>query len=145
MDAWLERSAAKGLPRYELLDLFEAALLAIWARTRTTVGEVTLSLAADRVLHNVAGRSSVFASLTVEPNGRIQARALREDNALHHMKVVDGMRALLVEFLSVLGTLTADVLTPELHAELSSVAPDPAAGRLMAACALAHLGQRRPT
>jgi len=120
VDAWLERSAAKGMSRDALVDLFEAALHGLWVRTRTTLGEVTLTAIADRVLHNAAERLPVFGSLRVETSGRIHARELRETAAsLHHLKLLEGMRFVLVEFLTVLGNLTADLLTAELHDELS--------------------------
>jgi hypothetical protein len=37
--------------------------------------------------------------------------------------VLEGIRFVLVEFLTVLGNLTAGILTAELHAELSHVEP----------------------
>jgi hypothetical protein len=40
---------------------------------------------------------------------------------LEHGELAEGMRFVLVEFLTVLGNLTADVLTPALQAELSKV------------------------
>lgn len=129
VDQWLERSRAKGLPRVVLLDLFEAALLALWASTRSTLGEVTLTAIADRVLHNAAEEFPAFASLKVEQNGRIQARDLREKvDDLHHQKLLEAMRSVLVDFLTVIGNLTAELLSTELHAELLAVAPKPAAG-----------------
>jgi len=119
VDAWLEQAEAKSLPREALVDLFEAALHALWARTRTTLGEVTLTAIADRVLHNAAERLPAFASLRVEPSGKVEAGELRATVAsLHHLKLLEGMRSVLIEFLTVLGNLTAELLTQELHAEL---------------------------
>lgn len=121
VDAWLQQSEAARLPREALVDLFERALHGLWMRTSTTLGEVTLTAISDRVLHNAAERLPAFASLRVEPSGRIHARELRDTVAsVHHLKLLDGMRALLIEFLTVLGNLTAELLTPELHAELTN-------------------------
>lgn len=122
VDGWLERSRAKGLTRDSLMDLFEAAVLALWSRTSTTLGEVTLTAIAERILLHAAERYPAFASLTVEPDGRVRALGLRANaDALNHLKLVEGMRAVLVEFLTVIGTLTADLMTDELHAELRKV------------------------
>jgi hypothetical protein len=127
VDAWLERSA-KELPPEPLLRLFEAGLGALWARTNTTLGDVTLTAIADRVLYNAAERFPELASLKLDPDGGMQFRGLRE--RLESMRVpalTAGMRFVLVELLTVLGNLTAEVLTPELHAELANVAlPDTA-------------------
>ena len=46
VDAWLEGSAT-GLGPEALLRLFEAALDAVWIRTNTTLGEVTLTVDGD--------------------------------------------------------------------------------------------------
>ena len=144
MDAWLERSAAKTLTRDELVDLFDAMLCALWARTSTTLGEVTLFAIADRVLHNAAQRHPAFASLRVEPNGRIYTRELRHTEAwVHHLKLLEGMRDLLVELLTVLGNLTAGLLTPELHAELSGAATNGNARRASPRLAAAGLPAKR--
>lgn len=130
VDAWLERSA-KDLPPAALVELLEAALNALWARTKTTLGEVTLSAIAERVLCNASEKFPLLSSLEVEATGAISFRALRERaSAVHHSEVLEGGRFLVVEFLSVMGKLTAEILTPELHAELGSVArPDPSPPR----------------
>ena len=122
VDAWLERSA-KDLSPELLLQLFEAALGALWARTVTTLGDITLTAIADRVLYYAAERFTFFSSLKVDPNGGIQSRELREQlGSVHDAELLQGIRFVLVELLTVLGSLTAEILTPELQAELSKVA-----------------------
>ena len=122
VDAWLDRSA-KSLSPELLLQLLEAALGAVWGRTRTTLGEVALTVIAERVLHNASEKFPVFASLKVEPAGGIECSELRERiSSAHGSELRDGIRFVLVEFLTVLGNLTAEILTPELHEELGSVA-----------------------
>ena len=119
--AWLERSA-KGLSPEALLRLFEVAFGALWARTKITLGEVTLTAIAERVLHNASEKFPLLASLKVEAAGGIQCRDLRERvTSMHDSELLEGIRFVLVEFLTVLGKLTAEILTPELHSELSSV------------------------
>ena len=125
VDAWLERSAT-GLAPEALLRLFEAALDAVWLRTRTTLGEVTLTAIAERVLHNASESFSLLWSIKVEPTGGIQCRDLSERiGSIDLSELREAMRFVLVELLTVLGNLTADILTPALHAEISGVAlPD---------------------
>ncbi len=116
VDAWLERSG-KDLPPTALWELFEAALNALRARTKTTLGEVTLSGIAERVLCNASEKFPLLA---------LRERA----SAVHDSAVLEGGRFVLVEFLSVMGNLTVEILTPELHAELGSAArPDPSPPR----------------
>lgn len=125
VDGLLERSG-KDLPPEVLLGLFEAALGALWRRTATTLGEVTLTAIAARVLYNASETFPLVSSLKVEPTGGISFRELRERiSSVRGSELTEGMRFVLVEFLTVLGNLTAEILTPELHSELSNVAlPD---------------------
>lgn len=125
VDTWLDRTA-KGLAPEVLLHLFEAALNAVWFRTKTTLGEVTLTAIAERVLHNASERFSLLWSLKLEPTSGIQCRELRERiGSVDPSELREAIRFVLVELLTVLGNLTAEILTPALHAEISGVAlPD---------------------
>ena len=125
VDAWLEQSAP-GLAPEALLRLFEAALDAVWLRTKTTLGEVTLTAIAERVLHNASESFSLLLSIKVEPAGGIQCRELSARiGSVDPSELRKAIRFVLVELLTVLANLTADILTPALHAEISAVAlPD---------------------
>jgi hypothetical protein len=121
VDAWLARTA-KGLSSEALLRLFEAALGALWTRAKTTLGEVTLTAIAERVLHNASEKYSLLWSLKVEPTGGIQCRELRERiGSVQLSELREAGRFVLVELLTVIGNLTAEILTPELHLEICSV------------------------
>jgi hypothetical protein len=121
VEAWLE-GAAKDLSPQRLVQLFEAALGVLWARTETTLGVVTLTAIAERVLYTAAQRLPPFSCLVVEPGGGIQCRALHTQlGSFSDAQLREGASFVLVEFLTVLGNLTADILTPELHAALSEV------------------------
>jgi len=122
VDAFLKRPA-KDLSPEVLLQLFEAVLSALWARTTTTLGEITLTAIAERVLYNASEKFPLFSSLHVEPTGGIQFRELHKRiGSVHKPELMEGIRFVLVEFLTVLGNLTAEILTPELHSELNNVA-----------------------
>lgn len=102
--------------------LFEAALGALWIRTKSALGEVTLTVIAERVLHNASERFSVLWSLKVDPDTGIQCRELREwIGSVHPAELTEAIRFTLGELLRVLGHLTAEILTPELHLELSGI------------------------
>jgi hypothetical protein len=122
VDAWLKRSSRSLSPDL-LLRLFEAALLALWRSTKTTLGEVTLTAIAERVLHNAAQKFPLLSALKIDPKVGVDCTALRDGvSAAQTAELLDGVRFVLVEFLTTLGNLTAEILTPELHAELSKVA-----------------------
>jgi len=121
VDTWLERSAA-GLAPDALLRLLEAALDAVWIRTKTTLGEVTLTAIAERVLHNASEQFSLLWSLKIEPTTGIQCRELSDRiGSVEPAELREAIRFVLVELLTVLGNLTAEIFTPALHAEISKV------------------------
>jgi hypothetical protein len=121
---WME-GATLDLPEDGLLPLFERAFGAIWTRALVGLGEITLTAIADRVLYTAAERFPPLSSIKVAAGG-LQCQLLAARAAeLTPDRLVEALRFTLVEFLTVLGSLTAEVLTPALHAELSKVAPSP--------------------
>jgi hypothetical protein len=119
VEAWLDR-AAKTLAPAQLVTLFERALAALWRRAEVTLGEVTLTAIVDRVLYTASETYPFLSALKVEDAG-IGFDGFREQGA-HLANLPEAVRLVLVEFLTVLGHLTDEILTPALHAELSKVA-----------------------
>jgi hypothetical protein len=121
VEAWLDRTA-KGLAPSELINLLERALGALWQRAEVTLGDVTLIAIVDRVLHTASEKYAFLSALEVAKTG-IVFEGLRE-LAARSDSVHEALRVVLVEFLTVLGHLTDEILTPALHAELSRVEPE---------------------
>jgi hypothetical protein len=120
VDAWLDGVGRSPAPA-QLITLFERALGALWRRTEVTLGEVTLTAIVDRGLYTASEQYPFLSTLTVERTG-ISFDGLRSQGA-HDTNLRDALCLVLVEFLTVLGHLTDEILTPALHAELSGVAP----------------------
>ncbi|MET0413386.1 MAG: hypothetical protein ABW217_18910 [Polyangiaceae bacterium] len=120
VDAWLGATTPGASPD-ELRDLLERALNALWRRTKVTLGEVTLIAIVDRVLYNAGEKYPFFSSISVEPSFGFRCEGLRERTDVQGSALIAGSRFVLVELLTVLGNLTADILTPELHDELARV------------------------
>jgi hypothetical protein len=120
VDAWLA-GVDPALPPDGLASLFEAALGSLWRRTEVTLGQVTLAAIVDRVLFNAAEKHPFVATITVGRAGPDFA-AFREE-APRHPDLRVAMRVVLVEFLTVLGHLTDEIMTPALHAALSNAVP----------------------
>lgn len=119
--AWLART--KDLPAERLIQVFEHGFDVLWARAYQTLGDVTLTAIIDRVLFTAAEQFPDFSSLRIQ-SGKLQCEDLRKRaQSLEHDRLEDGIRFVLVEFLTVLGNLTAEILTPALHSELSNDAP----------------------
>ena len=128
VDAWLSR-VGEAHSSEDLLRSFEAAFRVLWDRTHTTLGEVTLSAIADRVLRTASEKFSVLGALRLHPDGGVDFDELSgHAAALSRTELLPGVRFVLTEFLTVLGTLTAEILTDELHAELLRVGGGPRRG-----------------
>lgn len=117
VNGWLRRTA-KGQSVESLIEGFGDAFTALWHRSHTTLGDVTLAAIADRVLHVATEQFPILAPLEIDATG-LSCRELRAHASLQHEQLSDAIRFVLVELLTVLGDLTAEVLTPALHAELS--------------------------
>lgn len=123
VDAWMAR-AARGRAPDRLVHVFEQAFDVLWKRSLRTLGQVTLAAIVDRVIFTAAERFPFFADLEIGGAG-VDCRELRERAGNLH-DLADGIRFVLVEYLTVLGNLTAEILTPALHEELSNLAPEDA-------------------
>jgi len=126
VDAWLKRVApnSHSLTADLLLQLFERALGAVWHEAQESLGEVTLTAIATRVLFMSKERFPGLSGISVGGDG-ISLHELRErTDTLSAHELWGPLRFLLTELLRVLGVLTANVLTPWLQAELSKVALD---------------------
>ncbi len=117
VDAWYARVANRSSVS-ALIQAFERAFAALWQRSYLTLGEVTLTAIVDRVLHSATERFPMLVSVEIGPSG-LRCEKLRSQPSLHQDEVSAAIRFVLVEFLTVLGNLTAQILTPALHAELS--------------------------
>jgi hypothetical protein len=121
VDAWMGR-VAKEAPPDRLFDAFERAFGAMWRRARVTLGDVTLTAILDRVLYTAAERFPLLSSLEMDGTGLRSDKFRQGAGSLQRDQLEEGIRFILVEFLTVLGNLTAEVLTAALHAELANAA-----------------------
>lgn len=118
--AWMNAGASDVEPEVRLA-LFERALASLWQRAVRTLGAVTLGAIADRVLYDVSAEFPLVSAIAVDATG-FRVESLRERGELEGL---DGaMERTLIDLLTVIGNLTADILTPGLHAALSSVSLD---------------------
>lgn len=128
VDAWLARTTAS-LPPEGLIRAFELGFAALWRRSHQTLGDVTLTAIVDRVLHTAAERHPALSGLTLTPAGLSSRDLFKKTRGLSRVALEDGIRFVLVEYLTVLGNLTAEILTESLHAELAKLGPPKKPGR----------------
>jgi hypothetical protein len=123
VNAWIGE-AAHGMSSDQLLTLSEMAMSALWKRAYLTLGDLTVAAITDRVLFTTAENFPSFELLKAGPTG-IDWRELRkQQHVLKERELAEGVRFLIAEFMAVVGHLTADLLKPALHTELSKVKPE---------------------
>jgi hypothetical protein len=134
VDGWIAQ-VIDGADQADVVDLFRAALEVLWGRTVTTLGSVTLIAIGERVLSTATRRYSFLAAVNARPNGDARwKQQLRERLTLvPRPELIEGLRFAFVELLTVIGRLTAEILSPDLHAALreitaSGVDAEPTAG-----------------
>ena len=116
--AWLAHGADRDAP--SLLRGLESALRALWSRAQPTLGEVTLVAILDRVFYDTGDRFPGLQKLAAGFGG-IEFESLRRGtDSLTVAQLVPWIRFVLEEFLTVLGNLTAEILSPALHAALDA-------------------------
>jgi len=122
VNAWMDR-ATRGLPPERVLRAFEQGFAVLWQRACQTLGDVTLTAIMDRVLYIAVEQFPLLASVEIQTAGikceDLVANASRLDRDL----LAEGIRFVMTQFLTILGNLTSEILTPALHGELSKVGP----------------------
>ena len=133
VDAWLERAESRRGLDVDVIDAFERAFAALWRRAGETLGEVTLAAVTQRVLLDAVRKFPVFGSMRMMDDGGLRRRRgrARPKPRTEGDDARSAVRFFLTNWLSLLGTLTAGILSPALHDALSRVetAPPPGRGR----------------
>lgn len=120
VDAWLEKNAKNSSPE-ELIHLFEKATHAVCERALVTLSGITLEVVLDRVLHQSKEDFPYLAEVRAETIKVNFSGLLAKIDSCKSDALLAALRHLLVELLTVLGNITAEVLTAPLHRELLKV------------------------
>jgi hypothetical protein len=122
VDAWIKQ-AIDGAAPGEVVELFRVAIETLWGRTVTTLGSVTLIAIAERVLSTATTRYSFLSVINPRPNGDSRWKQQLRDRLLQvpRPELIKGLRFAFIELLTVVGRLTAEILSPDLHAVLLEV------------------------
>ncbi|MGZ6442268.1 MAG: hypothetical protein ACXWRU_19585 [Pseudobdellovibrionaceae bacterium] len=123
VDLWVSRNA-KDLSAKERPHLYAKAIQAIERRSLNTLSSVTVLVIVDRAIHETKENFPLLTQVKSEAEG-IDFSALFDKPDTNYEELECALRALLIELLSVLGNITADVLTVPLHKELMDVTIEP--------------------
>lgn len=141
VEHWLGTGFAT-LPIEQQLAAIERGINALWVRARGTLGDVTLGAIGERVLVHAQERFPFLSGALLDREGL----RCSDVKAPSSQALDEAARYLLVELLTILGRLTAEILTPALHEELDgSLRPTSAHVRPRAAQESATAATSKPT
>lgn len=120
VNLWEEKNV-QGLRAEQIIKIYGSAILAVERRCLDTLSSVTVQVVLDRVLHEGLVKFPLLSNVTIEPMG-LNLSGLNQNNGNFKLEEIsDALRYLLVEFLTVIGNITSEVLTVPLHKELMEV------------------------
>jgi hypothetical protein len=126
VDALFRQEADQSASRRR--EVFATAFNAIWGCAKVTLGDVTLRAVVKRVFYLASAPYPMFATLAVSSTGISSEGLDAWQGTWEGEGFEEGLRFVLLELLRMLGTLTADILTPSLHEALSEVISSPVDG-----------------
>lgn len=116
-----ENKNASDLPLTQRVILLEKAIHVIEQRALMTLSSITLEVILDRVRHQSIEKFPLLTDVKFN-NKHLNFQELLHKKKKHKEEdLVEALRYFLIEFITVLGRITADILTTPLHRELLKV------------------------
>jgi hypothetical protein len=119
VEAWEKRNAASVSPDL-LPQLYAKAIQAIHRRSLANLSGITMLVVLDRAIHEVAERHPSLLEIKAGSEAVDFGNFFRR-NEIGSAQLSAALRDLLIAVLTVIGNITADVLTKPLHDELMTV------------------------
>lgn len=117
VELW-EKQNFQNLSPEQRAEIFGKAFELIFQRTLKTLSYVTLQVILDRVFFQSREKFSLLSDVKIEPTGFNFDLLIQNIKSYNSEIVSEAQAHLLVEFLGIVGSLTADILTVPLHEEL---------------------------
>lgn len=117
VNAWIQ-DVTSNLSPAKLLSLFELVMVRLWNRSHILIGDVTLTAITDRALFNSSEIYKLLDLLQVDYSG-IQFHKLHQSNSgLNPNEIIRSFKELILEFITIVGSVTGDILLEPLLQEL---------------------------
>lgn len=112
---------ATDLQAQDLVTLYALAFHVLCERTLATLSSITVQVVIERVLHEGATHFEVLANVRTQEDGFNFSGLIENHKNYSAADIRSALQNLLSELLSVIGNITAEILTKSLHAELMTV------------------------
>ena len=123
VEAWVVKNAT-GLPPEKLVHLFALAIKSIEQRSCATLSSVTVMVVVDRVLHESCESYPLLSVITIDKDGMNLVALQSQCDKLPDKDLRKALVHLLAELLTILGDITANILTGALQKELGQISKD---------------------
>jgi len=120
IDAWLEQ-ATKDMPAKKIVAVFSHALKSLSRKASRSLNQLTLMAIVNRVLYQCKDKFPLLQELKVDSTGINFDQNQYQLEQSDPEELRESFRYLFVELLSVLGDLTADVITSELEENAAAI------------------------
>lgn len=117
---WEEKNI-KNLSTDQAIHVFGNALQKIEHRCLVTLSSVTVHVVLDRIIHGGIEKYPILKDVTIEVDGLNFKNIFQKKDHYEIKEINNAFRYLLIEFLTVIGSITSEVLTAPLHKELMEV------------------------
>jgi len=125
VNLWEEKNT-KDLRDEQLIQVYGGAFQALESWCLATLSRVTINVVIDRVLHLGSEKFPILSLITIEPSGLSLKGLIQNIKNYKTEEIREAFSYLLVEFLTVIGNITSNVLTASLHKELMEVTTESA-------------------
>ena len=110
----------------QLLQVYGSAFQAIEKCCSATLSRVTINVVIDRVLHLGSEKFPILSLVEIDHSGLCLKGLTQNIKNYKTEELKKALTYLIVEFLTVIGNITSDVLTASLHKELMEVTSESA-------------------
>lgn len=117
--AWIEREA-RVVPHEQVIPILKLGLQKVWDHARLTVSAVTLMAVSDRAVFNATKHHKFLSTLIIQKGG-FSFEKFDSEQQITQRELLEGFQVLIARFITIIGKLTADVLTNDLCQELSKI------------------------
>lgn len=125
VNLWEEKNT-KDLRDEQLTQVYGSAFQAIERCCLATLSRVTINVVIDRVLHLGSEKFPILSLVEIDLSGFSLKGLIQNIKNYKTEEIKEAFSYLLVEFLTVIGNITSDVLTASLHKALMKVTSESA-------------------
>jgi len=123
VDEWISKSVV-GLEQVDQARVFASAILAIENRILLTLSSITWKAILERALSQSIEQHPLLSGIKVEAHGLSIAELLPTLQSEQTNQVIESFRFFIIELMTIVGNLTAEVLSEPLYRVLSEVVAD---------------------